>query len=167
MKIDLQKLSRLDDEVKILSNRKIALEAELETLKREIVTAERESDKKIARAEQESEIKAQERVVELDKREKAVKKAEKEIAVAEEEKKLLAQEEERIRKDRASLADEKKQLQAAKTNYLEKSRLAELRAQQLEATLKEQGKEVKPIAPAKIKEPIKKEKPEKKKRKKK
>ena len=80
IELDLQNLSTLDAEIKIRENRKISLQAELESLMRELSILQDKSGKEIALAKQQCENECQEKINEANG---LLKEAKKKLALAE------------------------------------------------------------------------------------
>lgn len=138
--VDLEKLSSLQEELKILSGRKMSEETELEKIRNECISLKRETDKEIAQAKQKFEQEIQEKRVEIDKLEKSLNKRQEEIASRERESEAVEQEHEQLQKEKKDLQQEKKDLEAAKASCAEREHKADLLIEQYEEKLKELSK---------------------------
>ena len=158
-KVDLskiQKLSVLEEEIKVLTSKRAGLEADLERLGKELKVTATNSKREIAKAEQEliDKIGVQRR--EAEKVNKELARRDKQLATREVEYEGLEAEFEGLAKEKALLKSQEKQLQQVKAGYLEKEQLADLRAKQLEQEIRDLGKEPKKIVAKKEKPKAKK-----------
>ena len=139
MEMNLTKLFTLEREIKILNSKKVEGGRELEELTKKCITLESEANKEITKKKQEMESELQLRTNELNKRESGIRKAEKEGVAIDADRKVLAEEAKRDKERKAQLNELEKSLTAAITSTRDREHLAKLRADQLEAIIKEQG----------------------------
>lgn len=140
--VDIQKLSNLEREVKLLDERRATIETFLQEADEKQAKKERafqqEMDQLRSQLEtwrREQENNFAQRTIELDRREKT-------IAAREVDLELVQKESEQVKKDRDALAAERKDSESLKVSYLEREHAAKLLIDQYAARLDEIGRPV-------------------------
>ncbi|MDI6732323.1 MAG: hypothetical protein QME16_00120 [Planctomycetota bacterium] len=155
IEVDLQNLSTLDAEIKLKESRKIALNAELETLAKEIISAQDRANKEIAQMKQSCDDECQEKIVKVNK---LLKEAQAKLALVEQREKdseAIREQMAKLQETGKSISDMQKSADKVIATASEKEHKASLLIEQYTKKLEELSEKPKEEKP-------KEEKPKKK-----
>lgn len=133
--VDLEKLSALETEIKIIEGRISTKQSELENIIKECNILKDNTNKEIARQRQQCDIECQEKVVEANKLLKSVEAKLKTVEKREEDSKVIEGQIKKLDEKSKAFKDTEKEVEALKISCLEKEKKAELLIGQYEKKL--------------------------------